>query len=114
MTRYGRGLVALSNPWAVLAAFIFLLPIGNAMVTGPLAAYMAELFPVRNRFTGVGISYQLAATVAAGFAPLVATTLVGALAGSTALLTTLMSGLALVGIVAVLLSTRLRVVDEKS
>lgn len=90
-------------------AFIILQPIGNAMITGPLAAYMADLFPVRNRFTGVGVSYQLAATIAAGFAPLVATGLVGAANGGTYLLTALVSVLAIVGIGAVLASRRIRV-----
>lgn len=102
----GFGLLSVSNLWAVLAAFVILMPIGNAMITGPLAAYMAELFPVRNRFTGVGISYQLAATVSAGFAPLVATALVGP-SGSTVWLTTLISVLAVLGLIAVLLSPKI-------
>lgn len=103
------GLLAQPNLAAVLLAFIILQPIGNAMITGPLAAYMADLFPVRNRFTGVGVSYQLAATIAAGFAPLVATGLIGAAGGATYLLTSLVSVLALIGIVAVLASRRIRV-----
>ncbi|MCC4247769.1 MULTISPECIES: MFS transporter [Microbacterium] len=102
-------LLSQPNLGAVLVAFIILQPIGNAMITGPLAAYMADLFPVRNRFTGVGVSYQLAATIAAGFAPLVATGLVGAANGGTYLLTALVSVLAIVGIGAVLASRRIRV-----
>lgn len=102
-------LLSQPNLGAVLVAFIILQPIGNAMITGPLAAYMADLFPVRNRFTGVGVSYQLAATIAAGFAPLVATGLVGAAAGGTYLLTGLVSLLAVIGIGAVLASRRIRV-----
>ncbi|KEP72207.1 hypothetical protein HR12_48500, partial [Microbacterium sp. SUBG005] len=47
-------LLSQPNLGAVLVAFIILQPIGNAMITGPLAAYMADLFPVRNRFTGAG------------------------------------------------------------
>ncbi|WP_150954890.1 MFS transporter [Microbacterium testaceum] len=103
------GLLSQANLGAVLLAFIILQPIGNAMITGPLAAYMADLFPVRNRFTGVGVSYQLAATIAAGFAPLVATGLVGAAGGATYLLTGLVSLLAVIGIGAVLASPRIRV-----
>ncbi|MFJ4159746.1 MFS transporter [Microbacterium testaceum] len=102
-------LLSQANLGAVLLAFIILQPIGNAMITGPLAAYMADLFPVRNRFTGVGVSYQLAATIAAGFAPLVATGLVGAAGGGTYLLTGLVSLLAVIGIGAVLASRRIRV-----
>jgi MFS family permease len=102
-------LLQVPNAFVVLIAFILLTPIGNSMVTGPLAAYMADMFPVRNRFTGVGISYQLAATLAAGFAPLIATGLVGAAGGATYLLTSLVSVLAVVGIIAVLASRRVRV-----
>lgn len=107
-------LLAVPTAGAVLVAFILLTPIGNAMVTGPLAAYMADMFPVRNRFTGVGLSYQLAATLAAGFAPLVASGLVGAANGQTYLLTSLVSVLAVAGIVAVLLSRRVRVDADAS
>ena len=64
---------------------------------------------MRNRFTGVGISYQLAATISAGFAPLIATSLVGAASGSTVLLTSLISGLAVLGLVAVVLSRRVAI-----
>jgi MFS family permease len=104
---FAFALLGFSSLWAILAAFVILMPIGNAMITGPLAAYMAELFPVRNRFTGVGISYQLAATISAGFAPLVATALVGAASGSTVLLTSLISALAVLGLIAVVLSRRI-------
>ncbi|OMH37098.1 MFS transporter [Tersicoccus sp. Bi-70] len=102
-------LLGVTSVWAVLLAFVLLLGIGNAMVAAPLAAYMAELFPVRNRFTGVGVSYQLAATVAAGFAPLIATSLIASAGGGTALLTGFISVLAVIGIVAALASRRVRV-----
>lgn len=102
-------LLAMPNAGSVLSAFILLTPIGNAMVTGPLAAYMAEMFPVRNRFTGVGLSYQLAAAIASGFAPLIAAKLLGAADGATYLLASLVSLLAVVGICAVLVSRRLRI-----
>lgn len=101
-------LLGRANLGAVLVGFVILQAIGNAMITGPLAAYMADLFPVHNRFTGVGISYQVAATIAAGFAPLVATSLVDAASGGTILLTGFIGLLAAVGAVAVLLSSRVR------
>lgn len=75
---------------------------------------MAELFPVRTRFTGVGLSYQLASTLASGFAPLVATALVDASGGTTTLLATLMSVLALAGVAATVASRRLRIDDATS
>lgn len=99
-------LFSMTNMWAVLLGFVILLPLGNGLVTGPLAAYMASMFPVHNRFTGVGISYQLAATVSAGSAPLVATGLLSAAGGTTVLLTTLVSILSVVGITTVFLSRK--------
>lgn len=105
-------LLTVPSAGAVLIGFILLTPISNSMVTGPLAAYMADMFPVRNRFTGVGFSYQLAAAIASGFAPLIAANLVGAAGGATYLLTSLVSLLSVVGIVAVLLSRRIRIEDK--
>ncbi|GAA4543964.1 MFS transporter [Pseudonocardia xishanensis] len=104
-------LLTVPNIGAVLLAFVILQPIVNATIAGPLAAFMAELFPVRTRFTGVGLSYQLASTLASGFAPLVATALVAASGGTTTLLATIMSVLALAGVVATLAARRLRVED---
>ncbi|WP_133066472.1 MFS transporter [Brevibacterium aurantiacum] len=99
-------LFSVTNLWAVLLGFVILLPLGNGLVTGPLAAYMASMFPVHNRFTGVGISYQLAATVSAGSAPLVATGLMSAGDGDTVLLTLLVSVLSAVGLTTVILSRK--------
>jgi len=103
-------LLGVANIGAVLLAVLILQPLVNATVAGPLAAFMAELFPVRTRFTGVGVSYQLASSLA-GFAPLVATALVAAGGGTTTLLALLMTALALTGIVAAASSARIRVVD---
>lgn len=99
-------LLARGESVAVLVGFIILMPIGNAMITGPLAAYMADLFPVHTRFTGVGVSYQLAATVAAGFAPLIATSLFAA-TQNTLLVCLLISVLAAVGLGAAVASRRI-------
>ena len=101
-------LFSVTNLWAVLLGFVILLPIGNGLITGPLASYMASMFPVHNRFTGVGVSYQLAATISAGSAPLVATGLLSAAGGHTVLLTTLVSVLAAIGLVTVILSRKVR------
>jgi MFS family permease len=102
-------MLSVPSPWTVLIAFVLLQAVCNAGVTGPLASYAAGLFPVRNRFTGVGITYQLTAAIAAGFAPLIATGLVGAAGGGTWLLTMFVSGFAIVGIIAAVATRRLSV-----
>jgi MFS family permease len=102
-------LLGVNNLGAVLLGFVILQPIGNGLITGPLAAYMASLFPVQNRFTGVGVSYQVAATISAGFAPLVATGLIGAAHGGTYLLTSLVSLLAAIGVATAFGSRKVKV-----
>jgi MHS family proline/betaine transporter-like MFS transporter len=42
-----------------------------ASYVGPLPAFMAELFPVRLRTTGLAISYSLAVAIFGGFAPFI-------------------------------------------
>jgi len=45
---------------------------------GPQAAYFAELFGTRVRYSGASLGYQLASVFAGGFAPLIATALLAA------------------------------------
>ncbi|WP_345750873.1 MFS transporter [Microbacterium rhizophilus] len=100
-------LLGTSSILLVLLAFILANPLAHASIQAPLAAYMNEMFPIRNRYTGVSISYQVTTTIASGFAPLVATGFVAAGDGSTALLTLLVTVLSAVGFIAVLGSRRL-------
>lgn len=58
--------------------------IGQAIqgtILGPLAAFLAELFPTRLRFTGASLCFQTASTLGSGFTPLIATSLVAATHG---------------------------------
>ncbi|WP_169250967.1 MFS transporter [Brevibacterium sp. 'Marine'] len=52
------------------AAGMFL---GNGLVqgilTGPIAAFISEQFPARNRYTGGSVAYQSASVIGAGFGP---------------------------------------------
>lgn len=48
---------------------------GYAMMYGPEASFMSELFPTRIRYSGISLSAQLAGVVAGGLAPLIATAL---------------------------------------
>jgi MFS family permease len=45
---------------------------------GPQAAYFAELFGTRVRYSGASLGYQLASVFAGGFAPLIAAALLKA------------------------------------
>ncbi|MGW5647464.1 MFS transporter [Saccharopolyspora sp. NPDC003752] len=49
--------------------------IGSALTYGPLAAYLAELFAPRIRYSGASLAYQLGAIVVSGGTPLLMTTL---------------------------------------
>jgi metabolite-proton symporter len=51
--------------------------IGHAAMYGPQAAFFSELFGTRTRYTGVSVGYQLAAPLAGGLAPLIASALLG-------------------------------------
>lgn len=57
----------------VLAVILSLIP--HDMQYGPQAAYIAEAFPTRVRYSGAGLGYQLASVSAGGPAPLIATAL---------------------------------------
>ncbi|MDQ4503109.1 MFS transporter [Sinomonas sp. ASV322] len=49
--------------------------LGNGLVQGflygPIAAYVAEQFPTRNRYTGASLAYQGASMLGAGFTPMI-------------------------------------------
>ncbi|MGM7678608.1 MFS transporter [Microbacterium sp. A94] len=50
----------------------------HAFILGPLTAIYVELFPTKNRYTGVSITYQLASLVGGGLGPLAAQSLFAA------------------------------------
>src|SRR4051812_24942915 len=55
----------------VIAAIVVALVLHGAMY-GPQAAFIAELFPTRIRYSGVSIAYQLTSIVAGSLAPIIA------------------------------------------
>jgi MFS family permease len=60
--------------------------LGNGLVQGflygPIAAYVAEQFPTRNRYTGASLAYQGASMLGAGFTPMIVAGLSLAAGGS--------------------------------
>ncbi len=75
-------LVGQGSSWALLLAFVLGNPLVQGLMYGPMAAWVAEKFPTSARYTGVSVSYQLATTLGAGTAPLVATALLAAAGGT--------------------------------
>ncbi len=69
--------------------------IGSGALFGPMAAYFAELFRTRVRYSGVAVSYQLGAVLGGGLAPFVATSLLDY--GTWAVAVYLMAGAVLSG-----------------
>ena len=68
-------LVGQGSASALLLAFVLGNPIVQALMYGPMGAWMSEKFPADSRYTGVALSYQVSSTLGAGLAPLVATAL---------------------------------------
>lgn len=63
--------------WLVLLAHIFAI-VPFSMTYGPLAAFYAELFGTRIRYSGISLSYQGGTLFGGAFAPIIATALFSA------------------------------------
>jgi len=59
--------------WVFLAIVLSLIP--HDLMYGPQAAFIAECFTGRLRYSGASLGYQLASVIAGGPAPLIATAL---------------------------------------
>jgi len=87
---------------ALLTVALVVLTVGLGLTYGPQAALYAELFPASIRFSGVSISYALGAVLGGAFAPTIATALVDATGGTTAV-TWYLGGMTVIGFIATLL-----------
>lgn len=96
-------LMATRETWVVWLALAIGM-VGHAAMYGPQAAFLAELFGTRVRYTGASLGYQLAAPLSGGLAPLVATALLGWSEGDPWPVGVYLVGLAAVTVVAVLLA----------
>ncbi|MFI5660014.1 MFS transporter [Streptomyces sp. NPDC051684] len=76
-------LVNTGSAVALFAAYIIGNPILQASMYGPMAAFVSEMFGTRARYTGASIGYQLATTLGAGTAPLIASSLLAGSGGGT-------------------------------
>ncbi|MDF3831578.1 MFS transporter [Cupriavidus basilensis] len=59
-----------------LLVVVGLMALIKAVYFAPLAGFMADVFPVRTRVTGMSLSYNLGVTIFGGFAPVIATGLI--------------------------------------
>lgn len=76
-----------------------------AVYFGALPAFLAELFPVRLRTTGLSLSYNVAVVIAGGFAPMVFALLIR-LTGSSSAPSYYIAGTALLSLLALLVARR--------
>jgi MHS family shikimate/dehydroshikimate transporter-like MFS transporter len=55
---------------------------GHGMMFGPESCYFPELFGPNVRYSGASFGFQLSAAIGGGFAPIIATALVGYFGGT--------------------------------
>lgn len=70
------------NPGLIWLAFILIMGIGGGAMFGPQAAYFAELFGPRLRYSGFAFARELGSILAGGPSPFIAALLVGYMAGA--------------------------------
>jgi MFS family permease len=62
----------------IVLAVVLGVNVGHDLMYGPQAAYYAEMFGTRVRYSGASLGYQLASVLSGGFAPLIAAALLAA------------------------------------
>jgi len=75
-------LVGTLNPVLISIAFILVIGVGGGAMFGPQAAYFAELFGPRLRYSGFAFARELGSILAGGPSPFIAALLVGWMAGA--------------------------------
>lgn len=66
-----------TNSHGVILFCITILGVIDAMIVGPIAATLSELFGTKARSTGIGIAYNLSFAIFGGLAPMALTWLIG-------------------------------------
>jgi MHS family shikimate/dehydroshikimate transporter-like MFS transporter len=67
----------------ITTAIIIAMNFGHGMMFGPESAYFPELFGPGVRYSGASFGFQVSAAIGGGFAPIIATAMVGYLGGTT-------------------------------
>jgi metabolite-proton symporter len=89
-------------PMLAWLAVIIGICVGHNSVYAPMAALYSELFPAHVRYSGASLGYQLGGAIA-GFVPLVAASLVGAVGGAYWPIPALIAASGLIGFACILL-----------
>jgi MFS transporter, MHS family, shikimate and dehydroshikimate transport protein len=87
--------------WFAMGTWLFF----NGAYYGILGVFLAELFPVRLRYSGISFSFQVAGVLGGGLAPIIATILIQWSGGASWPVATYLSVVALVSLVAVYLAS---------
>jgi MFS transporter, MHS family, shikimate and dehydroshikimate transport protein len=66
----------------IVTAVVVAMNFGHGMMFGPEATYFPELFGARVRYSGASFGFQLSAALGGGFAPIIATAMVGYFGGT--------------------------------
>jgi MFS transporter, MHS family, shikimate and dehydroshikimate transport protein len=91
----------------IFAAIMIAMNFGHGMMFGLESCYFPELFGPRVRYSGASVGFQLSAAIGGGFAPIIATALVGYFGGSVGV-SLMMIALALVTLAAALAAPETR------
>jgi MFS transporter, MHS family, shikimate and dehydroshikimate transport protein len=67
----------------ITTAIIIAMNFGHGLMFGPESAYFPELFGPGVRYSGASFGFQVSAAIGGGFAPIIATAMVGYLGGTT-------------------------------
>ena len=86
-----------------LAFLVYAAVLGG--VYGPAAAFIAEQFETRRRYSGASLAYQLSGVLSGAFAPLIASALLAAASGAIWPVALYLAGLSLVSLVSAYLAT---------
>lgn len=67
----------------IITAVMIAMNFGHGTMFGPESAYFPELFGARVRYSGASFGFQVSAALGGGFAPIIATAMVGYFGGTT-------------------------------
>ena len=85
----------------ITATLIVTMTMTHALLFGPKAAFLPELFGTRMRYSGASLGANIAAALSGGFTPLIATALL-VWAGASWAISLYLIGLSLLTVIAVL------------
>ncbi len=96
-------LVETRDPTIITLTLVLAMSIGHATMFGPQASFMPELFGTGTRYSGASLGCQVSAALSGGFAPVAATALL-AWQGNTHAVSMFMIALAVITLVAVMVT----------